>query len=824
MRILADNVVLLGALFLGILGLWVSWGSLLLLEVEPVRLVCPLLVYGLVIYVLFLCGRGKKWAVFKFLAVADIIVALTGIYWTTIYAGVIRSLPEVLEKVNYRYDKKYTLPLVQVLDEEVQLQVLLWCSILFLLCMGYGILKGHVWMAALVCVLPVLASFYTQTFPKVYGLVFMCLSLGIAQAYGQFQRQGAEALKACLLNLLFCGAVLAAAYYGCLPYLDTWHDNVEEERKQYSRMVNENWLPVVKNLLQWDEWFQSSTVKGNLQRSGEASNDEEDVFCITVDSMPVQTVYLRGFAGSTYTGFSWEADNSKALKKYYKRKGWTLPKDYAQLYNTTFARLCEENGNQVLHMDIREMTGSNQYALYPYGANLPQDGSVRADGAVKRKKNAYTYDYCPMGSGADGMVSGSMVSGGKEMSSEEAHYREYVYDTYLAYPKEQLPRLTEYLESWEEITDTAWAVSATVYYLGWNARYNINAAMTPEEEEFVEYFLFEEKEGWCAQFASSAVLILRRLGVPARYVTGYCASPDTFQRQEDGTYQAVVKGMQAHAWAEIYLDGWGWVPLEATPGAAAMTEDNRLEMLHYVGEMMDAGNQTVGQEDWMRTQMPDASRVMEKIGISGEDGQEEKEEMSSAPERQPDEAEKYNIGETDGGRRMPDGAGQDFGTESGMLQNGTHIIGGSNIKKEETESDMEKGAGWIWLPIGVALAAGVVVLAGFIRCKSVRLMDDWYESHKSTNEQTTRLYRRLQKMLSHVYGKKEGPPEELGQDGNMKMQRFLKIVERGTFAEGELSGEECREARCIYDDICKQIFDRKGKLWRLVFGCVWGVL
>ncbi len=111
-------------------------------------------------------------------------------------------------------------------------------------------------------------------------------------------------------------------------------------------------------------------------------------------------------------------------------------------------------------------------------------------------------------------------------------------------------------------------------FLTGNAVYDLDVSNTPEGEDFVEYFLFERKRGYCAHFASSAVLMLRYLGIPARYVTGYAAGPENLKSNADGICSAVILNRQAHAWVEIYLDGIGWVPVEMTPGAAPFPHDN----------------------------------------------------------------------------------------------------------------------------------------------------------------------------------------------------------------------------------------------------------
>lgn len=100
------------------------------------------------------------------------------------------------------------------------------------------------------------------------------------------------------------------------------------------------------------------------------------------------------------------------------------------------------------------------------------------------------------------------------------------------------------------------------------ARYSSNPGKLPEGKDFAEYFFFENQTGYCTHFATTAVLLFRMEEIPARYVGGYVARPEDFIRQEDGTYLAKVTGEEAHAWAEIYVPGTGWIPAETTPGYA----------------------------------------------------------------------------------------------------------------------------------------------------------------------------------------------------------------------------------------------------------------
>lgn len=77
----------------------------------------------------------------------------------------------------------------------------------------------------------------------------------------------------------------------------------------------------------------------------------------------------------------------------------------------------------------------------------------------------------------------------------------------------------------------------------------------------VDQFLFVDKRGVCEHFTSAMVVLLRAVGIPARFVVGYGS----------GTYNAItgyyeVHANDAHAWVEVYFPGVEWVPFDPTPG------------------------------------------------------------------------------------------------------------------------------------------------------------------------------------------------------------------------------------------------------------------
>lgn len=132
--------------------------------------------------------------------------------------------------------------------------------------------------------------------------------------------------------------------------------------------------------------------------------------------------------------------------------------------------------------------------------------------------------------------------------------------------------LSEYLSGSElgnSVYHTAFA-QRIAQYLSENMTYTLNPTLPETAEEkamsSVERFLFVTKEGYCVQYATSATLLLRAVGVPTRYVEGYIADKFVKNTDEDraGNYICNVKDSNAHAWCEIYLENYGWLTTEVT--------------------------------------------------------------------------------------------------------------------------------------------------------------------------------------------------------------------------------------------------------------------
>lgn len=102
-------------------------------------------------------------------------------------------------------------------------------------------------------------------------------------------------------------------------------------------------------------------------------------------------------------------------------------------------------------------------------------------------------------------------------------------------------------------------VIAIEEYLKNNYEYTLNPSRVPEGKDFVDWFLFEDKRGYCTYYATSMAVMLRSVGIPARYVEGFVMP----EKHHDSVY--TITSRHAHAWVEVYFQGFGWLTFEPTP-------------------------------------------------------------------------------------------------------------------------------------------------------------------------------------------------------------------------------------------------------------------
>lgn len=158
----------------------------------------------------------------------------------------------------------------------------------------------------------------------------------------------------------------------------------------------------------------------------------------------------------------------------------------------------------------------------------------------------------------------------------ENNYKSFVYDNYLRVPDTEAMR--EVRNAYSDVlngapvgtySDRIAVLQAIRERIVSEAQYSLHPGKTPSNRDFVNYFLLENHKGYCIHYATAGVMLARMAGIPARYATGYVVVGDDFTEEahnDDGTYSIDVKDNRSHAWAEVYIDGIGWLPFEFTAG------------------------------------------------------------------------------------------------------------------------------------------------------------------------------------------------------------------------------------------------------------------
>jgi len=105
-------------------------------------------------------------------------------------------------------------------------------------------------------------------------------------------------------------------------------------------------------------------------------------------------------------------------------------------------------------------------------------------------------------------------------------------------------------------------VIALKHYIETRAAYNIETEAYPPDEDAVEYFLFVARQGYCTEFASALAVMCQYAGLSARVASGFLLT-----ERDPQTGEYIVRERHRHLWTEVYFDGLGWVPFDATEGA-----------------------------------------------------------------------------------------------------------------------------------------------------------------------------------------------------------------------------------------------------------------
>lgn len=366
-----------------------------------------------------------------------------------------------------------------------------------------------------------------DTPPHTLPLLLAVFSV-LTQAFSQSVRrrgEGEHCKAVCL------GALLTAALLGLLLMLFP--------QKGYTPPIT--WAQLSKKI---ESWGKKLDNRGNAQAG--LSGNQEAVDLSSLSALPNRPIpilyatatedaylYLRGASYSVFDGTYWshnttEKWNQSALFPYL---GW---KDGEELSIET--------------VDPEDLI----YTTYQV-TGMPSGGKVVSDSYVDNTTDtlSYTMHY---------------VRDPKPVSPSEV-YDQWVRDHCLSVPEQTRTGVLSWWYAQEpsnqpvpDGSDPAalQAFAETVAkQVATCASYSRDPARMPAGVDFCTWFLNDAEEGYCVHYASACTALLRSLGIPSRYVSGYVCEAKANERVR-------VTNLQAHAWVEIWVGG-RWVNVEPTP-------------------------------------------------------------------------------------------------------------------------------------------------------------------------------------------------------------------------------------------------------------------
>lgn len=311
------------------------------------------------------------------------------------------------------------------------------------------------------------------------------------------------------------GGVIAAISFGTMlvvmAILLAFNPTEKYERFDWQ----ENLLQSIENGFNIDDGRKTSTEKklNEIKGSLEEKENLNDISPLTQTHTPVMTVtsavggniYLKGTAYADYRDNTWSIISDNNAARY--------PQDFVPFTATI--------GNNALTDTRVHMLNESKIAYVPYFLeSLPDNLNSVADVCVKNDtdKNEFYYSHYPFYAENTYRYNNS---------TEAENYKAFVYDTYLEIPRKTQIELRRIADQ-EGFLDSELTVSEKIEmvknYISNSKTYSLKTPKMPSGKDFATWFLNESDTGYCVHFATAGTLMLRALGIPARYVGSQRAS------------------------------------------------------------------------------------------------------------------------------------------------------------------------------------------------------------------------------------------------------------------------------------------------------------
>ncbi len=298
-----------------------------------------------------------------------------------------------------------------------------------------------------------------------------------------------------------------------------------------------------------------------VQRIGYGDNDERLGGGFIDDDTPVFYAaattdhYWRGETKDFYTGRGWDIA-TPLVKKESELVSSSSSVEYEQLE----AEVAFTNESGEVLFDHLFYPGELEVTDRLMGVDLFQDAytgkASTFNGVEAVQLSNYRYGY---------RYPSYQIDGLRSSSEQDPHM---IQQYYTQLPDDLPERVAELAM---EITanignryDRAKAVEA--YFGQGDFQYETQDVPVPRDgEDYVDQFLFETQRGYCDNFSTSMIVLLRTMDIPARWAKGFTQG-EVIESLDDKRDVYQVTNANAHSWVEVYFPEVGWVPFEPTRG------------------------------------------------------------------------------------------------------------------------------------------------------------------------------------------------------------------------------------------------------------------
>lgn len=313
--------------------------------------------------------------------------------------------------------------------------------------------------------------------------------------------------------------------------------------------------------------------KTNAMPEGDFENlgvfDKNDAPALEITMEKPQKLYLKGFVGEVYNGYGWERIENEDLAEYAKE--FYIIHQNGFFGQSAVSSALETIGNQEYSaMSITNLSACSKRAYMPYAvANYSFDSLKIGDANTNSFGKSYEISY--ISGGLSEWYKAQVELSEKQDTDEtvdehlanEQLYREFVKANYLGITEEAYAAIDRIFADSKAATATE-IISEILLCLEKSFTYDEDFSSNGGTD-FAAFFLEKSARGYSVHYATAATLMLRYFGIPARYIEGYFLPEEEATEYESGE-TIILTENHAHAWAEYYLEGVGWIPFEVTPG------------------------------------------------------------------------------------------------------------------------------------------------------------------------------------------------------------------------------------------------------------------